>query len=142
MSRLARGPALVMSVLCVLVISSVAQAQQGPAGRWWHSPQVVQELNLTDNEIQRLEQAFNESRLQMIQLKSEVEVEQHKLQMLLEKPKLDEAAVREQNRRLEQARTALANERTNFIVDVRKIIGPARFQQLLDMRGSGKGRRN
>jgi Spy/CpxP family protein refolding chaperone len=129
-------------ILCVLVIGSVAQAQQGPPGRWWHSPQVVQELNLTDSEIRSLEQAFNESRLKMIQLKSDVEVEQHKLQMLLEKPKLDEAAVREQNRRLERARTALANERTSFIVEVRKIIGPARFQQLLDMRGSGKGRRN
>jgi Spy/CpxP family protein refolding chaperone len=70
----------------------------------------------------------------MIKLKSQVEAEQFKLQALLEKNKLDEAAVRAQNRKLEQARTQLANERTAFVVEVRKIIGSQRFQKLAEMR--------
>ncbi len=139
MFKFVRGFACIITIL--LAAAAVHAQQGGPSGRWWHSPRVVQQLNLTNSEIQRLEQAFNESRLKMIKQKSRVESEQLKLQMLLEKSKLDEAAIRRQNRELEQARTALANERTAFIVEVRKIIGPQRFQQLLEMGGSGRGRR-
>ena len=120
--------------LILLITAAAVYAQQGPQGRWWRSPKVVKQLNLTNAEIQRLEEAFNQSRLKMIELKSQIKAEQFKLKTLLEKRNLDEAAVKAQNRKLEQARTALANERTAFVLDVRKIIGHQRFQQLLDMR--------
>lgn len=130
MSRLLRG---VMLTLIVLLATS-GYAQQGPQGRWWHAPRVAQQLKLTPGEIQQLESAWDESRERMIKLKSKVETEQFRLQTLLEKRQLDETAVRKQNRKLEEARSELANERTGFVVQVRKIIGHDRFQQLLDMR--------
>jgi len=119
----------------VLLSVSLAHAQDGPSGRWWHNSKIAQQLNLTPSEIQRLESAFNDSRIKMIELKSRVETEQVKLQRLLESRKLDERAIKNQNRKLEQARTSLSNERTQFVVQVRKIIGSQRFQKLLDMRG-------
>jgi Spy/CpxP family protein refolding chaperone len=130
MSKILRGFAL---IFLALLVTTTGYAQQGPQGRWWRSSKVVKALNLTDGEVQRLEDTFNESRLKMIKLKSRVEAEQFKLQALLEKSKLDEAAVKAQNRKLEQARSELADERTAFVVEVRKIIGPRRFQQLIDM---------
>ena len=131
MAKILRGFVL---ILLALMVATAASAQQGPQGRWWRSPGVVKALDLTNEEIQRLEGAFNESKLKMIELKSRVEAEQFQLQALLEKSKLDEAAVKAQNRKLERARTELANERTAFVLEVRKIIGPKRFQKLVDMR--------
>lgn len=131
MNKFLRGLTL---ILLVLLATTVVYAQQGPQGRWWRDGKVAKALNLTNGEIQRLENAWNQSKLKMIKLKSKVEAEQFQLQSLLEKNKLDEAAVRAQNRRLEQARTQLANERTAFVVQVRKIIGSQRFQKLVEMR--------
>jgi Spy/CpxP family protein refolding chaperone len=117
-----------------MLTAAIAFAQQGPQGRWWRTPKTAKALNLTQGEISRLDSAWENSRAKQIKLKSEVEAEQFRLQTLLEKKNLDEKAVRDQNRKLEAARSKLANERTAFVVDVRKIIGHARFQQLVDMR--------
>lgn len=127
---------LVRAILPILIVMTVttAFAQQGPQGRWWRTPKIVKALNLTQGEIQQLDSVWENSRAKQIKLRSEVEAEQFRLQTLLEKQNLDEKAVRNQNRKLETARSRLADERTAFVVKVRKIIGHARFQQLVDMR--------
>jgi Spy/CpxP family protein refolding chaperone len=121
-------------LIVIFLLATAVMAQQGPQGRWWKDPQTAKKLNLTQGEINRLESAWQKSRTKMIKLKSEVESEQFRLQTLLEKPKLDEKAVRNQNRKLENARSKLADERTLFVVKVRKIIGHERFQRLASMR--------
>lgn len=127
---------LVRAIIPILIMltATVAFAQQGPQGRWWRTPKIAKALNLTQGETRQLDSAWENSRAKQIKLKSEVEAEQFRLQTLLEKRNLDEKAVRNQNHKLEAARSRLADERTAFVVTVRKIIGHARFQQLVDMR--------
>jgi Spy/CpxP family protein refolding chaperone len=122
----------VVVVLVVLMMATASFAER--RGRWWHDPHVVKNLSLTDDEVQKLEDAFNASSIKMIELKSKVEQEQYKLQALLEQQNLDEAAVNAQIRKLEDARSALGIERTGFVVQVRKIIGYEQFQKYMDMR--------
>lgn len=122
-----------IALLLVLLTSVVAYGQNAPAGRWWRSQKIVKQLGLTGGEIQQLERAFEASRLKMIKLKSRVEQEQFKLQSMVEKRKVNEAKMKAQHRRLEEARTSLADERFAFFVQVRNIIGYERFQKLLDM---------
>jgi Spy/CpxP family protein refolding chaperone len=64
------------------------------------------------------------------ELKNAVEQEQFELDTLLDKKTVDDTKVRKQFKRLERARTDLANERLGFVIRVREIIGPDRFQQL------------
>ena len=52
------------------------------------------------------------------------------LDTLLGKEPVDDAKVRKQFKRLEKARTDLADERLGFVIRVREIIGAGRFQQL------------
>jgi Spy/CpxP family protein refolding chaperone len=122
----------------ILMVVAAAQAQDVPPGRWWHSAQVVQQLQLTDGEVRQLEQAFEASRIQMIQLKSQVESEQFKLKTMMEKGNADDAAVKAQHHSLEAARSALADERFAFFVKTRDIIGNERFQKLLNMAPTGR----
>lgn len=124
---------LFLSMLLVITTTPVLQAQEGPPGRWWRTPRVVEQLQLNGAEIQRLEDAFEASRLKMIKLKGQVETEQFKLQTLVEKPDMKEKSVKAQHRKLEKARTDLADERFAFFVEVRKIIGHQRFQKLMAM---------
>jgi Spy/CpxP family protein refolding chaperone len=91
---------------------------------------VVKNLNLTQKEIRQLDQLYVDSHRKLIKLKNSVEREQFELDTLLGKKKFDDAEVREQFKRLESARTDLADERLGFVIGVREIIGAERFQQL------------
>jgi len=113
-----------------LVAPFVAAAQDVPSGKWWYSPQIQKNLNLTKNEIGQLDKLFADSRRKLIRLKSDVEREQFELDQLLSKKKVDDADVKKQFQKLEQARKNLANERLDFVIGVRNILGADRFQEL------------
>ena len=53
---------VVMMVICLILPTLSAAAQDAPSGRWWRSPRVIKALNLTDGELQRLEKAYRQSR--------------------------------------------------------------------------------
>lgn len=129
-------------VLLVLVIAPAMAMAKGmpagegiPPGKWWHDPQVSKELNLTEAEQAKLDDAFRDSRRKLIKLKSTVEGERFELGNLLEQEALDEAAVMQQFKKLEEARTELARERFSFLIEVRKILGHKRFQRIKEQRG-------
>lgn len=133
MSIMMRGGILAVTIIAVFTTALVQNALGEPAGRWWRDKTVVAQLKLTNGEVQQLEKAFEASRLNMIKLKSNVEAEQFKLQNLVEKPDIDEKAIKSQHRKLEAARSALAEEQLSFFVKVRKIIGYDRYRTLEGM---------
>lgn len=116
----------------LFLMPAAAVSQDLPAGRWWRDPRVIQQLGLTNPEIDRLEQAYTESRRRLIQSKGALEAERFELETMFEKNKFNETAARHQFERLEQKRAALAESRFQFVVKVRKILGTERFQKLLD----------
>ena len=121
-----------VGILLILMINlpGLATGQNVPSGKWWYNQKVVQNLNLTQKEIRQLDQAWVDSQRKLIKLKNEVEREQFELDTLLGEKTVDDAKVRKQFKRLESARTDLADERLGFIIGVREIIGAERFQQL------------
>ena len=123
---------ILIGILMIFMIGlpEFAGGQDIPAGKWWYNPKVVQNLNLTQNEIRQLDQLYVGSYRRLIELKNAVEREQFELDTLVSKKTVDDAKVREQFKRLESARTDLADERLRFVIGVREIIGANRFQQL------------
>ncbi|MDX1707646.1 MAG: periplasmic heavy metal sensor [Desulfobacterales bacterium] len=121
-----------MAMLLMLTISlpAVVFAQDVPSGKWWYNKTVVKNLNLTPKEVRQLDGLYEDSHRKLIDLKSAVKREQFELDSLLGKEPVDDAKVRQQFKRLEKARTDLANERLGFVIRVREIIGADRFQQL------------
>jgi len=120
-----------MLLLSLLISPAIALGVQDvPLGKWWHNPQVSKQMNLNKDEIRKLDENYLESRRKLIDLKSRVERERFELENLLERETLDETAVMEQFRRVESARNRLATERFSFLVQVRKILGFERYQNL------------
>ena len=118
-------------LLAIFVVSPViASGQEVPAGKWWYNPKIQKNLNLSKNEVKSLDKLFASSKRKLIKHKSEVEREQFELDQLLSGKDVNDAAVKKQFRILEKARQDLANERLQFVIGVRKILGPERFQQL------------
>jgi Spy/CpxP family protein refolding chaperone len=123
---------VLIAALLALMISlpGVIAAQDVPSGKWWYNKKVVKNLNLTQKEVRQLDGLYEDSHRKLIDLKSAVKREQFELDTLLGKEPVDDAKVRKQFKRLEKARTDLANERLGFVIRVREIIGADRFQQL------------
>ncbi len=125
-----------IGILMMLFIlpPALALSQDMPHGKWWHIPRVAKELNLTDAEIEQLDEAFYKSRLNLIQLKSNVKREQFELETLIEEKTLNQDAALKQYKRLEKERTKLGTERFRFFVNIRKIVGYKRFQELMALK--------
>ena len=122
---------LIVALLILLIgLPGSIAAQDVPSGKWWYNKKVIQNLNLTQKEVGQLDRLYEDSHRKLIDLKSAVKREQFELDTLLGKEPVDDAKVRKQFKRLEKARTDLADERLGFIIRVREIIGADRFQQL------------
>ncbi|UCE55382.1 MAG: periplasmic heavy metal sensor [Desulfobacterales bacterium] len=120
----------IMLLVILLILPVIASGQDVPAGKWWYNPKIRKNLSLSQNEIDQLDKLFANSRRKFIEFKSAVEREQFELDQLLSKKKVNNAAVRKQFQKLEQARKNLADERLTFVMGVRNILGSERFQQL------------
>jgi Spy/CpxP family protein refolding chaperone len=119
-----------MIVLIFFATPVLATAQDMMPGKWWYNPQISKELNLNQDEKESLEQSFRDSRRNLIGIKSRVEREQFELDNLLEDEKMDEEAIKKQFKKLESERAKLSEERFNFIMKIRSIVGKERFQKM------------
>jgi len=110
--------------------AQVFAADMGP-GRWWQDPVMSSALKLTDKEKAALDDLFNKNRNKLIDLRGSMEKERHNMDDILEKAQLDESAARDQFKRMENIRSKISAERFNFILGIRKVLGPDRFRALI-----------
>jgi Spy/CpxP family protein refolding chaperone len=120
-------------IFTVLALTGPGMALASSKWRWWQNDDIITQLNLTADEIKELDGAYVASRQRMIEYKGRVDAERFKLEEMLSRPDLDEAAVREQNRKMESARSDLAEERFDFLLKSREILGYERFQKLIEI---------
>jgi Spy/CpxP family protein refolding chaperone len=104
-----------------------------PPGKWWRIPRLSDRLGLTEGQKRALDDLFVRSRRRLIDLKSAVEKERFELENLFEEEKLDEGTIMNHFRRLERARSDLANERFMFLLQVRKTLGLERYHRLKEL---------
>lgn len=114
----------------LIVMPSVVVGQDMYPGQWWRMPQAAETLNLTDKQKLQLDDLYHADRKNLNQLKDSIENERDRFSAILEEEPLNEAAVMAQFRKLEEARTTLAAEKVRYIIEVRKLLGPQRFQRL------------
>ena len=131
---------LLVSALLLVVIGGSALAGD-TRGRWWHVEEIAGQLQLPEDEIRRLDAAYEAALIRMIEIRSQVEIERIKLRSLMEQPDFDENEVMAQHQNQETARRRLSEERFRFLLEVRKIVGHDRFVQLLEIQDEHRKRR-
>ncbi len=57
----------------MISLPGMAAGQDVPSGKWWYNQKVVQNLNLTQEEIRQLDQLYVDSHRKLIKLKNAVE---------------------------------------------------------------------
>lgn len=114
----------------VMMAAVIAQAQKLPPGKWWRRPEVVQELQLTSEQQQRLDDLFRAAADELIDAKAAVD----KLQVAL-RGELDRAQVRRQEvqriaGQLNDARGRLFERELMMLVDMRGVLTEQQWMRM------------
>jgi len=123
--------------ISVFLVSGIAMAKGSqesdldlPENKWWQNKRVVKVLNITEQEQFHLNDLFVNSQRQMFDLKTNVQKEKFEIEQLLEQKKVDNAACMARFKKLTAAQNALRTQRFQFLLEVRKLLGLERYQQL------------
>jgi Spy/CpxP family protein refolding chaperone len=112
----------------------------GPEGMWWKNPMVVQRLTLTADQTKKMDDIFQQSRLQLIDLKANVEKAQVMLEPMLSANPLDVAKASAQIDKVAQARADLEKSNAKMLLGIRGVLTADQWTKLRDHRfGEGPG---
>ena len=101
-----------------------------PPGMWWKNPDLVSKLNITTDQQKRMDDIFQKSRLDLIDLKATLEKEEVTLQPMLAENPPDTNKVLAQIDRIAHARADLERANARMLLGVRGILTPDQWTKL------------
>ncbi len=116
--------------LGALFVVSTAFAQALPPGKWWRRPEIVQNLNLTDEQQERLETIFRTSASDLIDLKAEVDKASIALRGELDRPQLDRTTIHRTASRLSEARGKLFDRELTMLIEMRGVLTDPQWNRM------------
>jgi Spy/CpxP family protein refolding chaperone len=111
----------------------------GPQGMWWKNPMIVQRLSLTADQTKKMDDIFQQSRLQLIDLKANVEKQQVMLEPLLSANPLDTNKAMAQIDKVAQSRADLEKANAKMLLGIRAVLTPDQWTKLRDRQFGGPG---
>ncbi len=101
-----------------------------PAGIWWRSPMVVQRIGLTADQTKKMDGIFDQSRLQLIDLKANVEKQNAILEPLLSANPPDTTKAMAQIDKVAEARAELEKANARMLLGIRGVLTPDQWTKL------------
>jgi Spy/CpxP family protein refolding chaperone len=120
---------LLASFVLVFAASAFAQSAM-PPGKWWRRPEIVQSLNLSEDQQNKLENIFRTSSGDLIDLRGEVEKLNINLRGDLDQSQLDRAAIRRDAQKLSDARGKLFERELTMLVDMRAVLNDSQWERM------------
>jgi Spy/CpxP family protein refolding chaperone len=114
-----------LKLFTCLVLSAIVLAAPEAAfaqGRWWQSDRFQKELDLTKEQITRIEGIYQGATPLLRAQKEAFDRREEKLSKILADPKSDEAMVVQATDRLEAARNEMGRTRTLMIFRIRRVL--------------------
>jgi Spy/CpxP family protein refolding chaperone len=104
--------------------------RMGPPGIWWHNPDLVQKLTLTPDQQKRMDDILQQSRLQLIDLRANVEKQELLMEPMLAANPPDTNKVLAQIDRTAQARAELEKANAKMLLGIRNVLTPDQWTKL------------
>jgi hypothetical protein len=114
----------------LLACAALAQAQQLPPGKWWRRPELVQELQLTADQQERLEEVFRGAANDLIDTKADAEKLHVAIRAELERPQLRKAELQRLATQLSAARGKLFERELMMLVDMRGVLSDQQWTRI------------
>jgi Spy/CpxP family protein refolding chaperone len=103
--------------LLVTVVAAPAAAQ----GKWWQSERFQKKLELTEDQVSRIEEVFQSAIPKLREQKKALDRLETQLSRLID-TSADEAAVMQEVDRVETARSELSKARTRMLLRMRRVL--------------------
>lgn len=113
-----------------LVVATSAFAQNLPPGKWWRRAEIVQSLNISEEQQNKLEMIFRSASSDLIDLRGDVEKQNIVLRGDLDQSQLDRATIRRDAQRLSDARTHLFERELMMLVDMRAVLNDSQWDRM------------
>ena len=109
----------------------------GPGGMWWKRPEVVQRLNLTPDQVKRMDDIFQQSRLKLIDLHANVQKQEVMLEPMLSANPVDTAKAQAQIDKVADARAELEKANARMLLSIRAVLTPDQWTKLTEQHRTG-----
>jgi hypothetical protein len=114
----------------LMLAASLASAQNLPPGKWWQRPEIVRELQLSNDQQEKLDDIFRAAANGLIDAKGEVEKLEIALRGELDKPQIQRAAVLRIARQLNEARGRRFEQELAMLVDMRTVLNDQQWTKM------------
>lgn len=102
----------------------------GMMGRWWKNTEVAQKVGVSDVQVQRIEQIFQDHRLKLVDLHANLEKEEARLEPMMDSDQPDEGQIEGQIDRVAAARAELEKSHSRMLLDVRRTLTADQWKKL------------
>lgn len=116
--------------VALLVAAGIAHAQPLPQGKWWRRHEVVQVLQLTADQQERLDDIFRTAADGLIDAKAEVEKLQVALRGEIDRAQLRRGEIQRIVSALNAARGRLFERELMMLVDMRGVLNETQWNRL------------
>jgi len=115
----------------LMLVASAALAQINlPPGKWWRRAELIRELNLSEDQQNRLEAVFRGAANELIDSRAEVEKQAVALRAALDQPQLDRNEIRQIGQRLNDARGRQFQRELLLLVDMRGVLNDQQWNRM------------
>jgi TonB family protein len=135
----------VASIAQIFILCGCLMAQQEPVvmtgqkelGKWWKNSEIVKELELSEAQIDQIEQIFLSHRPALAALNKELKDRNEELKTSMQADPMDEALVRAQTELVSAARSALEKENASMTLSIRKALTGEQWKTLEGIKPAG-----
>ena len=114
----------------LITCAAIAQAQQLPPGKWWQRPEIVSELQLTNEQQDRLDEVFRGAANDLIDAKAAVEKLQVAIRGELDRSQVRRAELQKIASQLSAARGRLFERELMMLVDMRAVLNDQQWTRI------------
>jgi hypothetical protein len=118
---------LLAALAILLTTSAFAQL---PPGKWWRRPEIVQQLQLTEDQQFKLDAIWRDEAKDLIDLKAEMDKQSISLRGELDQPTLNRAAIRQIAAKLSDARARRFERELMMLVDMRAVLSDTQWGRM------------
>ena len=103
-------------------------------GAWWKNSEIVSKLQLSEEQVKKIEQTFLDHKLKLIDLQADLEKQELRLQPLLDVDQPDEGKVGAQIDLITAARGRLEKENAMMMLAIRRNLTIEQWKKLQALR--------
>lgn len=122
---------VIITAVLIFTLTTLSFAQL-PGGKWWKLEKIAKAVDMSPEQVKKIEKLFLEQKKRMIDAKAEVDKGKLDLDAMFAEDEFNKAAVTGEIEKMVAARGELMKIKMMFFVDIRDILTKEQFSKLRD----------